>query len=308
MISTTTGNYTPFLSPLSNLMSYSYASSTYYPLSNPSHFLTSYSETDPIFESASTSLAYLKTETDPIFESASTSLSYASLKGVNTMQGTTTFNNVVMFGNTSGNKGALELYPANGAYNWITISNDDAGSNEGLHIKKGAYPAVSGDLFSIKSTGDVTTLGNITEASGTVSVQGINYVGYSPGGNSATIATNTSLYFGSQFNYYMTTSAGISEIYIQKAGIIKNVQVSFRTGTTVSVGSCSATLYVRKNNTTDYSINTYQMNTGNQITQARYTVSVPVAVNDYIEFKLTTPTCWTTLPTMPGVYASAYEE
>lgn len=236
------------------------------------------------------------------------SSSFASLFGVNSLTGTTTFTNYLSIGGNGTRKGALLLYPASTAYNWVTISNDDTGNGAVLGIRTGAYPAVAKTLFQLTATGDATINGALTIASGTVTTQGMAYVAYSPGGGGSTLATSTSYYFGSQANYYMTTSAGINYIFIQKAGVVKNFQVSFRTGATGSAGGGSATLYMRKNNTTDYSVNTYTMATGNQITQARYTVSIPVSAGDYFEMKLTTPSTWTTLPSMPGVYASAYVE
>ena len=67
------------------------------------------------------------------------------------------------------------------------------------------------------------------------------------------------------------------------------------------------TLYLRKNNTTDYSIMTDAM-AANSITISTYTVSIPVAAGDYIEYKLQGASTWTTLPYLPGAYVSAYVE
>ena len=80
----------------------------------------------------------------------------------------TTNGNIVSGG--SGLKGAIELKPASAAYNWMTISNNETGSNEGLHITKGVYPAAQ-DLF------DISSAGNVTRYAGTVTAGvGVPYV------------------------------------------------------------------------------------------------------------------------------------
>jgi hypothetical protein len=236
------------------------------------------------------------------------SSSFASLFGVNNFVGTSTFRTFVTLGGDGTRKGALEFMPANGAYNWFTIMNDEAGGNEGLVIKSGAYPAYAKVLLQLFPTGNMFVNGQISMASGTVSTQGLLYTAYTPGGSGSVMATSTSYYFGTQVNYYMTTSVGINYIYFQKAGVVKNVQVSFRNGATASVGGGNLTLYLRKNNTTDYTVSTHSLTPGNGINQSRYTVSIPVSAGDYFEIKMTTPSTWTTLPSYPGVYVSAYVE
>ena len=72
------------------------------------------------------------------------------------LQFDTTNGDVVIGG--AGLKGALHLKPINTANNWFTIKNDDNGSNEGLSIGKGAYPANT-DLVNISPAALVTSLG-----------------------------------------------------------------------------------------------------------------------------------------------------
>jgi hypothetical protein len=84
---------------------------------------------------------------------ASTSLSFDSTNG-----------QVIVGG--QGLKGAIELQPASQAYNWYTISNDETGNNQGLHIKTGAYPSVTKDVFAVSPTGSTTIGGNISSYNG----------------------------------------------------------------------------------------------------------------------------------------------
>ena len=88
------------------------------------------------------------------------------------------------------------------------------------------------------------------------------------------------------------TTANVSKIYIRKAGIIKIAEIYCYSGTAGSNQAWS--LYVRKNNTTDYLIATLSVATNERVF-SNAALSIAVAAGDYIEIKSVNPT-WTTNP------------
>lgn len=99
------------------------------------------------------------------------------------------------------------------------------------------------------------------------------------------------VYFGMLPKVPVTTG-GQSKIYIQKAGTIKIAEIYCYSGTAGTAESWS--LYIRKNNTTDTLIKTLSVSTSERVfTNA--TLSIAVAVGDYIEIKGIQPT-WGTNP------------
>jgi hypothetical protein len=89
-----------------------------------------------------------------------------------------------------------------------------------------------------------------------------------------------------------TTTANISKIYIRKAGTIKIAEIYCYSGTAGSNESWS--LYIRKNNSTDTLIATLAVS-ANERLFSNTTLSIAVAVGDYIEIKGIQPT-WGTNP------------
>ena len=104
-------------------------------------------------------------------------------------------------------------------------------------------------------------------------------------------ADAATVYFG-QLPKAPTTTANISKVYIRKAGTIKVTQIYCYSGTAGTNEAWS--LYVRKNNTTDYLIATLSVATSERIF-SNTGLSIPVAVGDYIEIKGVQPT-WVTNP------------
>lgn len=88
------------------------------------------------------------------------------------------------------------------------------------------------------------------------------------------------------------TSAGISKIYIRKAGRIKIAELYCYSGTAGSNQAWST--YIRVNNTTDYLIQTVGSATNERVF-SNTSLDIPVSVGDYIEIKCVNPT-WSVNP------------
>lgn len=99
------------------------------------------------------------------------------------------------------------------------------------------------------------------------------------------------VYFG-QLPKAPTATAGISRIYIRKAGTITKANIFVYSGTAGTAESWS--LYIRLNNTTDTLIETIAAS-ANERTFDNSNLSIAVAVGDYIEIKSIQPT-WATNP------------
>jgi hypothetical protein len=89
-----------------------------------------------------------------------------------------------------------------------------------------------------------------------------------------------------------TTTANISKVYIRKAGTIKIAEIYCYSGTAGTNEAWS--LYIRKNNTTDYLIATLSLATSERVF-SNTGLSIAVAIGDYIEIKGIQPT-WGTNP------------
>lgn len=89
-----------------------------------------------------------------------------------------------------------------------------------------------------------------------------------------------------------TTTANISKCYVRKAGTIKIAEIYCYSGT---AGTSEAwSLYVRKNNTTDYLIATLSLATSERVF-TNSALSIAMAAGDYFEIKGIQPT-WATNP------------
>lgn len=106
-------------------------------------------------------------------------------------------------------------------------------------------------------------------------------------------ADSTTYYFGVWDGLTPGTGSDTRRIYVMQTGTITAVSMFFN-GTAGS--SETSTLWIRKNDTTDYTITTTL-----NLSSAKYNafvtgLSIPVTVGDYIVFKWTTP-AWATNPT-----------
>lgn len=104
-------------------------------------------------------------------------------------------------------------------------------------------------------------------------------------------ADGVTVYFG-MLPKAPTTTANISKVYIRKAGTIKIAEIYCYSGTAGTGESWS--LYVRKNNTTDYLIATLSVTTSERVF-SNGGLNIEVAAGDYIEIKSIQPT-WATNP------------
>lgn len=171
----------------------------------------------------------------------------------------------------------------------MTITRAQEGTSAATHNTGGATYGVMLVLSALMITNIKNDLGYTLR-------------GYTPGGSTTDMAASSSYYFGTQQNYYMGTTANLNTIYIPRAGTITVCSIILRTGSVASSGE-SATFYIRKNNTTDYSVATFTLGATNTLYSGNYTgLAIPVAAGDYVEFKIATP-AWTTLPKIPGVNA-----
>ena len=91
-----------------------------------------------------------------------------------------------------------------------------------------------------------------------------------------------------------TTTANTSKVYIRKAGTIKVAEIYCYSGTAAGTNE-NWSLYIRKNNTTDYLIATLGVATSERVF-SNTGLSITMAVGDYFEIKGIQPT-WATNPT-----------
>jgi hypothetical protein len=104
-------------------------------------------------------------------------------------------------------------------------------------------------------------------------------------------ADGATVYFG-QLPKAPIATANVSKVYIRKAGTIKIANIYCYSGTAGTNQAWS--LYIRKNNTTDYLIATLSVATNERIF-FNAALSIPMAAGEYFEIKGVQPT-WTTNP------------
>lgn len=145
--------------------------------------------------------------------------------------------------------------------------------------KRGGVPATGSPTGKIlKDDGNWTTLNGKGYA---INVQALT----------SSPSDGATVYFGMLPKAPVTTG-GNSKIYIRKAGAIKIAEIYCYSGTAGSNEAWS--LYVRKNNTTDYLIATLSVATSERVF-SNSALSIDVAVGDYIEIKGIQPG-WVTNP------------
>lgn len=104
-------------------------------------------------------------------------------------------------------------------------------------------------------------------------------------------ADGATIYFG-MLPRAPSTAAATNRVYVRKAGTIKIAEVYTYSGTAGTAENWS--LYIRKNNTTDYLIATLALNTKERIF-TNSSLSIPMNAGDYFEIKGVQPT-WATNP------------
>lgn len=104
-------------------------------------------------------------------------------------------------------------------------------------------------------------------------------------------ADGATVYFG-MLPKAPVTVANTSKVYIRKAGTIKIAEIYCYSGTAGTAESWS--LYIRKNNTTDYLIATLSVSTNERVF-SNTGLSIAMSAGDYFEIKGVQPT-WATNP------------
>lgn len=103
---------------------------------------------------------------------------------------------------------------------------------------------------------------------------------------------DSTLYYFGAFPSGSPSSQGVYLVYFPTSGVIR-AAVLDTYATTVGTAE-DWTIAIRKNNTTDYTFATVGAATAHRLF-ANYSLSIPIAAGDYIEFKTTTP-AWATNP------------
>lgn len=113
-------------------------------------------------------------------------------------------------------------------------------------------------------------------------------------------------YFGSRYAGSPTSGAGVAQLLVPKAGIVKAafVQISV-TGTLGTTET--ATIAVRLNDTTDYTITAAATYDATQRVFNNQAMAIPVVAGDLLEIKVTNPT-WATNPTTVIHHVTLYIE
>ena len=171
-----------------------------------------------------------------------------------------------------------------------TPDMEPANSNIQAHVTSQHAPANAQKNSDItkaeiegKLTGEISTH---THAGGSVVGYAINVQALT----SSPVDAQT-IYFGNLPKAPVTVAA-TSKVHIRKAGTIKMANIYCYSGTAGTAESWS--IYIRKNNTTDYLIATLAVNTNERVF-SNSSLSIAMAAGDYFEIKSVNPT-WSTNP------------
>ena len=194
----------------------------------------------------------------------------------NTAYGTISLNDdVYSFNRTGGtlgqinyNEGSVSVTNIENAFSWKIQGSDSLSANVVLDV-----PDKSG---TIALTDDVAA-----RAKATINVQALT----------SSPADGATAYFGNMPKA-PTTTANISKIYFRESGTITHAEIYNYSGTAGTNEAWS--LYIRKNNTTDYLIATVSSATNERVF-SNAAMTVPISAGDYVEIKMVNPT-WVTNP------------
>jgi hypothetical protein len=118
-------------------------------------------------------------------------------------------------------------------------------------------------------------------------------------------ADATTYFFGVWENAAPNTVGGFRRIYIQRAGIVTACHVTIAGAGTGTAET--STMSLRLNNTSDSTISSSIVTNGSIQVFSNTSMSISVAIGDYLEFKWVTPT-WATNPTGLVVRGSVLQE
>ena len=166
------------------------------------------------------------------------------------------------------NEGSVSVTNIENALSWKIQGSDALSANVVLDV-----PDKSG---TIALTDDVAT-----RARATINVQALT----------SSPADAATIYFGNMPKA-PTTTANISKIYFRENGTITHAEIYNYSGTAGTNEAWS--LYIRKNNTTDYLIATVSSATSERVF-SNVAMNISISSGDYIEIKAVNPT-WVTNP------------
>jgi hypothetical protein len=240
---------------------------------------------------------------DATKDAATATLTNKTLSAPTITGNTTHTGGIPTIGGDGTNAGAIQLQPANPAYNWYTLVNKDAGAAEGFAIQSGAYPSVVVTPFACTRAGAMTT------PLGAVSQLGYERLLNGAGSSTTAMSASTTYYFGNfATQFFPTTGATTNRVYSPRTGTIKRASVIFRTGSGTVSSAETVALYVRVDNTTDYTLATdFRTDVANSIYFNDLAVNIPFAAGSYLNIKMVTP-AWSVVANYPYVEVRLYIE
>lgn len=166
------------------------------------------------------------------------------------------------------NEGSISVTNIENAYSWKIQGSDELSSNVILQVPNKSITFAGLDDVNAR-------------AKATINVQALT----------SSPADGATAYFGNMPKA-PTTTANISKIYFRENGTITHAEIYNYSGTAGTNEAWS--LYIRKNNTTDYLIATVSSATNERVF-SNTAMSIPIVSGDYVEIKMVNPT-WVTNP------------
>jgi hypothetical protein len=193
-----------------------------------------------------------------------------------------------------------------------TTGNIELGHETDTTLSRSGAGVLAVEGVNVVTTSSTDTLTNktIDGANNTITnTTGYEILTYGSGSSTTAMVASTTYYFGNQATqFFPITGATTNRIYIHKTGTIKKVNMAFRTGSGTPSSAETVSMYIRVNNTTDYTLLTsLRTDVANTVYFNQITLSVPVTAGDYINIKMVTP-AWSVVANFPFVELRMYIE